>query len=226
MTSRPAEQEEAADDDVAPINLSKSEPASEVPSSLSLKPISGIPTSQTHIQGEIKNATWGIMDASSVKKENDEQKWTAAFALCQLAQWNLTEQIEHSETSTHFNKHTETSANKGLNNHQISSTSLHNNCITSNPAVIPQNKISTKESGKTVSDSTETDKTNSSSKFPDPESALDVNCSTPHPEVTTVFPSEPKTNGQTKARKRGMQNAKRSRDSVPSNRLLRKRLRC
>ncbi|KAB5523722.1 hypothetical protein PHYPO_G00155760 [Pangasianodon hypophthalmus] len=216
---RPAEQEEVADDDVAPLNLSKKEPDFEFPLNLSLKQISGIPTLQTHIQGEIKNTSWGITDANSVKEENDdstdEQKQTAAFALCQLAQWNLSEQTECSETSTHFSKYTETGANDGLNDHQISSTSLHNNCISSNPAVMP-NKISTKESGKTVSDSTETDKTNSPSKFSDPETSLDVNCSTPHPDSTTVFPSEPKTKGQTKAGRRGTQNAKRSRDSVPS----------
>lgn len=230
MTSRPAEQEEVADDEVAPRNLAKKEPAVEVPLNLSLKSIYDIPKSQSHIQGEIENATWGVMDASSVKEQNedstDEQKQTAAFALCQLAQGKLSERTEDSsQTAAHFSKYTETSANDGPNNHPISSTSLHDNCTTSSPPGTPQSKISIKEGDEAVSDSTETDKTNSS-KFPDPESALDVICPTPHPEGPTVVPSEPKTKRQTKARRRGMQTAKRNRDSAPSTRILRKRLRC
>lgn len=201
-------------DEVAPLNLSKKD---------------GVLTSQAHVQGQIKNAPWGITDARSVKENNDdstdEQKQTAAFALCQLAQWKLSEQTEDSsETTAHFSKNTETDANNVPNIHQISSTTLHDNCITSNPAVTPQNEISTKESDKTAFCSTERDKTDSSSKCPDPKSALDVNCPSPHPEGTTVIPSEPKTKGQTKARRRGQK--KRSGDSIPNDRILRKRLRC
>lgn len=220
-----------ADEEVAPLNLSKKEPAFEVPLNLSLKPIHGVATSQTHIQGEMKNATWGFMDASLVKKENedstDEQKQTAAVALCQLSQWKQSEETEDGlETTTHFSTYTETRANNVLDNHQISSSSVQGNCITSNPVVVSQNKISTEGSTKTILDSTETDMTHSSSKSPDPKSALDVNCPTPHPEDTTVVPSEHKTKGQAKAGRRGIQNAKRSRDSIPSHRVLRKRLRC
>lgn len=203
------------DDEVAPLNLSKKEPALEVPLNLSQKPVYGIPSLQTYTQGEIKNATWGIIDASSVNEEyhesTEEQKQTAAFALCQLDQCEQSKQTEDSsETTAYFSKYTETKAKDVLNNHQSSSTSLHDNCRTST----------------TVSDSTETDKTHTSSKFPDPKSTLDVNCPTPHSEGTTVVPSEPKTKGQKKTGRHGMQNAKRSRDSVPSNRILRKRLCC
>ncbi|KAK2818296.1 hypothetical protein Q7C36_022229 [Tachysurus vachellii] len=220
---RAAEQEEVTNGDVAQMNLSNNEPAFEVPLNLSLKPIAGIPTSLSHIQGQSKSTTWGTMDSSSLKEENDdttdEEKRTAAFALCQLAQWNLSEQIESSETSTHLSKFTETSPNDGLSNHQISSTSFHANCIRGNPVAIPEDKISFEES-----DSTETEKTNFSSEFPDPKSTLDVNCSTRYPDATTVTETNPRTKIQTKSRRYGT-SAKRSTDSVPRNRVLRKRLR-
>ncbi|XP_026992199.2 zinc finger protein 750-like [Tachysurus fulvidraco] len=221
---RAAEQEEVTNGDVAQLNLSKNETAFEVPLNLSVKPISGIPTSLSHIQDESKTITWGTMDSGSLKEENDdttdEEKRTAAYALCQLAQWNLSEKIESSETSTRLSKFTDTSTNDHqISNHQISSTLFHANCISSNLVAIPENTFSTEES-----DSTETEKTNFSSDFPDPKSALDVNCSTCYPDATTVTDTKPRTKIQTKFRRYGT-SAKRNTDSVPSNRILRKRLR-
>lgn len=229
MTPRPANPEEVADDEVAPLNLSRKELAVEVPSNLYLKQTSAVPTSQTHTQGEINN-TWGITEGSSLKGEiddsPDEQKQTAALALCQLAQWKWSEQEEDSSvTTTPYSMYTETSASDVPTNPQISSATLHDNFMASNPAIMPQNKISATERDKSVPGSTETDKMHPS-KVPDSRSALDVNCPTPDPEDAIVIPSEPKTKCQTKARRRGMQNAKRTRDTIPSNRVLRKRLRC
>ncbi|KAI5623500.1 zinc finger protein 750 [Silurus asotus] len=224
------EEQEVADDDVdddgSPLNLSKKEPASEVPLNLSIKPTSDMPTSQTPTQVDIKNTTWKIMDARSVEEENDdsadEKKQTAAFALCQLAQWNLSEQTEGSEMSKHLIKTAETNANYVLNRHQNSS-SPHNNSITNNPSDVPQNLIPANETAETLaSDSPETD----SVKIPHLKPGEDVNCATSHSDSTPVYPSEFKPRVQTKAGRRGTQNAKRSRDLVPSNRVLRKRLCC
>lgn len=185
--------------------------------------------SQTVIQGEINN-TWGITEGSSVTGEHDdsadEQKQTAALALCQLAQWNISEQNkDSSETIAHYSKYTDTSATEVSTNPQTSSTTLHDTCTSSNPGIMHQNQISATEGDKTAPGSTETDKTQAS-KYPDPKSALGVNCTTPHPEDTTVIPSEAKIKCQTKAKRRGTPNVKRRRDSIPSSRILRKRLCC
>lgn len=167
-----------------------------------------MPTSQTRTQGGGKTATWGIKSASSVEEGNngtaDEKEQTAAFALCQLAQWDLSKQTGHSDMS----RYRETGADDGLNNHQTS--------VTSDPA---GNKTSNNEKNQTLRNCTVTEET---------EPELDVNCSSTHPDGPADFPSQPKPKpkNRTKAERCGTRNVKRSRDSVHSSRILRKRLRC
>ncbi|XP_036412959.1 zinc finger protein 750-like [Colossoma macropomum] len=231
-TSRPTEEE------TTPLNLSKKEHTRlttsahpntresflEIPLNLSLKPSSSTPPSQTQSQDHLhmEGVSQDAMDTIAPQDQDDttdEQKHTAAFALCQLAQSSLPDQMQSSETNAHFSKYAKTSTDERLNNDKIVCAPALNNYTDSSATDTSQNKTSTHETVETASDSSDTTKTNIP-ELPNPESAVDVTCPTTCTEDVTVFPSKSKA----KAERGGTQNAKRKREPAPSNRTLRKRL--
>ncbi|XP_017539106.1 zinc finger protein 750-like [Pygocentrus nattereri] len=233
-TSRPTEQE------TTPLNLSKKElirlttsahPKTresflDIPLNLSLKPSSSTPHSQTQSQDPLhmEKVFQGAVDTMAPQDQDDttdEQKHTAAFALCQLAQSSLPAQMQSSETSAQFSKYATTNTDEGLNNDKIDCAQALNNYMDSGATDTSQNKTSTHETAETASDSSDTTKTNIP-ELPNPESAVDVTCPTTCTENVTVFPSKSKA----KTEKGGTQNAKRRRHLARSNHILRKRLRC
>ncbi|XP_072513058.1 zinc finger protein 750-like [Salminus brasiliensis] len=217
-TSRSAEDEKSA-----PLNLSKKEQIPvppthlEIPLNLSLKSSSSTPPSQTQAQGPLpmEEDAQGITDTIALQDQDDdtadEQKQTAAFALCQLAQCSPSNQTQGSETSTHFSRYSNTSAED-------------DHIVCSPPPNNPINPVdtSTQATVRTSSEPAETPST----EIPHPGSTSNANCPEPCADNTTVFPSEHKVERQAKVERGRTQNAKRRRGPGPSKRILRKRLRC
>ncbi|KAI4892594.1 hypothetical protein NFI96_025834, partial [Prochilodus magdalenae] len=203
------------EEETSPLNLSKTEqtrltsghPESslEIPLNLSLKTCSSTPPSQTQSQAPLQTAeaSQGALDTTAPQDQEDptdEQKQTAAFALCQLAQCSLPNPIQPSETSA---QHANTSSDEGPNIDQTLYASA-----SGSPTDTSQETV------ETASGSSAT------SERPSPEAAMDVTACAEGD--VTGFPSS----STVKAKRSGTQNAKRRQDPAPSRRILRKRLRC
>lgn len=206
-STRPAEEE------TAPLDLSKKEPIpktrdslTDAPLNLSLRSFSSTPLSQTSLQGslnteEASRGTVATVASQDQEDTTDEQKHTAAFALCQLAQGSLPEQPQSSETGAQFNKHVDFRADEDPDN-----APPWNQLVSSSPTDSCQNKMSTQESVKTDNLELLPSATDASSPISCTEDAS-------------------KHKARRVERVRG-QNAKRRRGSAPSKRIPRKRLCC
>ncbi|XP_066517579.1 zinc finger protein 750-like [Hoplias malabaricus] len=238
--TKPLERSRLPEDEAAPLNLSKKKQISvsaslhlksrerflEIPLNLSLKTTSGSSPTPAHSEGPLHMEDMSQGNADSIPPQDqedatDEQKQTAAFALCQLAQCSLPDQRQSSEVGVLFGKYDNTSPKEGLDNHQTMSSPALNNPISRSPLDTDLNSTPNQETTKTASDCPEPAKTFSSEPS-QPESTMDINCPTPSIEDTTDYPSKP----QVKAERSGSLNVKRKHDPAPSNRILRKRLRC
>ncbi|XP_007234304.3 zinc finger protein 750 [Astyanax mexicanus] len=220
-------------EDSAPLNLSKKERSPEttpshleIPLNLSLKPLSSRPPSETQFQSPppMQEDTQRITDTVAPEDQEeqtiDEQKQTAAFALCQLAQCDPLTEMRSLEVNPHFSKNSNSSVDDDLAKDQTISTPP-----TSPRETSTHRQISTTEMDKTALDISETIK-NNSSEISRPESTLDANCSEPCAEDATVISSKDKVDHRLKEAERGQTpNVKRKRDPAPSKRILRKRRR-
>ncbi|XP_076845557.1 zinc finger protein 750-like [Brachyhypopomus gauderio] len=236
------EENTVKDGDLTPLNLSMKEkkrlttlPNSwenplELPLNLSHKLPSCTPPSQTQQEPpHITDATEGIVGTPAEQDQDrdcsDEQKQTAAFALCQLAQGSLPDRRQSYKTST-FTEYTSNGAGNSLSNNGITSTPVVNDHISSRSEDTSLDHVSIQKTVQTGLDGPETDKANSTSETLNPEPVI-VDNSPPYcNKKTAVLTSKPEVKGQMKATRRESQKAKRKSDSVPSNRILRKRLRC
>uniref|UniRef100_A0A4W4H4L6 Zinc finger protein 750-like zinc finger domain-containing protein n=1 Tax=Electrophorus electricus TaxID=8005 RepID=A0A4W4H4L6_ELEEL len=243
-TSGPAEDKTVRDGDLTPLNLSTKEKIIvttpvlpntwehplERPLNLSHKLCSSSPHSQPQPQDplHIKDTIEGIMDTPAERGQDrdytDEQKQTAAFALCQLAQGNLPDRMQSSETNAYFNKDASVGAGNDLSNSGITSAAVLNNHISSKPADTSLDQDSSQKTGHIELDSPEPDNANSTSEPLNLESAIADN-SPPYSTKIAALPSKPEAKSQMKVTRYEARKVKRKSDSAPSSRVLRKRLR-